>query len=181
MLPCLLYTSYMGQIAYQNSGTQVRLLGFGGKERTYMAWDYASKEDMEKYGRRYNPCGEYIDDQGNRAYYPDQYDNFVQHHLQLLIYQRLAERWHLNVAGHYTRGDGYYNQLKTNRKLVEYGLAPFTSPDGELVKRSDLCLLYTSSHHGILCVEVELAEFLAVEMVGAVETLHLAGKLGFEQ
>lgn len=130
--------SYMGQIAYQNSGTQVRLLGFGGKERTYMAWDYASKEDMEKYGRRYNPCGEYIDDQGNRAYYPDQYDNFVQHHLQLLIYQRLAERWHLNVAGHYTRGDGYYNQLKTNRKLVEYGLTPFTSPDGELVKRSDL-------------------------------------------
>lgn len=47
--------SYFGQAAYQNYGTSVRLLAFGGKERTYMAWDYASKEQMEKYGRRYNP------------------------------------------------------------------------------------------------------------------------------
>lgn len=53
--------SYFGQAAYQNYGTSVRLLAFGGKERTYMAWDYASKEQMEKYGRRYNPCGEYTD------------------------------------------------------------------------------------------------------------------------
>ena len=44
--------SYMGQIAYQNSGTQVRLLGFGGKERTYMAWDYASKRG---YGEIWPP------------------------------------------------------------------------------------------------------------------------------
>ena len=51
--------SYLGQVAYSNAGTSLRLLAFGGKEETYMAWDYASREDMEKYGRRYNPCGEY--------------------------------------------------------------------------------------------------------------------------
>ena len=49
--------SYFGQVAYQGYNTSVRLVAFGGKERTYMAWDYASKEQMEEFGRRYNPCG----------------------------------------------------------------------------------------------------------------------------
>lgn len=111
--------SYMGQLAYTGDATTVRLLAFGGKERTYMAWDYASKEDMEKYGRRYNPCGQYTADDGSIAYYPDQYDNFVQHHLQLLVGQTLSRDWRLNVALHYTKGDGYYNQYKTNRTLAE--------------------------------------------------------------
>ncbi|MDE6164502.1 MAG: TonB-dependent receptor plug domain-containing protein, partial [Muribaculaceae bacterium] len=62
--------SYFGQVAYENGGTRIRLLSFGGKEKTYMAWDYASVEEMEKYGRRYNPCGKYTDSDGNTAYYP---------------------------------------------------------------------------------------------------------------
>lgn len=130
--------SYMGQLAYQNGGTNLRLLAFGGKEQTYMAWDYASKEDMEIYGRRYNPCGEYTASDGSTAFYPDQTDNFVQHHFQLLLGQTLGRDWHLNVALHYTKGDGYYNQLKTKRTLVEYGLEPFYDADGTLVKKSDL-------------------------------------------
>lgn len=130
--------SYLGQIAYQNRGTDLRLLAFGGKEQTYMAWDYASKEEMEEYGRRYNPCGEYTASDGSVAYYPDQTDNFVQHHLQLLLGQAIGSDWHLNVALHYTKGDGYYNQLKTRRTLVEYGLEPFYNAEGELVKKSDL-------------------------------------------
>ena len=133
--------SYMGQLAYANDGTNIRLLAFGGKEQTYMAWDYASKEDMEKYGRRYNPCGEYTDSEGNRAYYPDQFDHFVQHHIQLIGSQRLARDWNLHVALHYTKGDGYYNQYKTRRTLVEYGLEPFEDAEGNLVEKSDLVRL----------------------------------------
>ena len=85
--------SYFAQAAYKSYSTQVRLLAFGGKEKTYMAWDYASKEQMEEFGRRYNPCGEYTDSEGNRAYYPDQYDNFIQHHFQLLLNQRLSDNF----------------------------------------------------------------------------------------
>ncbi len=48
--------SYFGQAAWRSDGTILRLLSFGGKERTYMAWDYASLEDMELYGRLYNLC-----------------------------------------------------------------------------------------------------------------------------
>ena len=92
--------SYFGQAAYRNHGTLVRLIAFGGKEETYMAWDYASKEDMEKYGRRYNPCGEYTDSEGNRAYYRDQKDFFTQHHFQLHLSQTLGDYWRMSAALH---------------------------------------------------------------------------------
>lgn len=133
--------SYMGQIAYRADNTSVRLLAFGGKERTYMAWDYATREEMEKYGRRYNPCGRYTDSDGNVAFYSDQCDNFTQHHIQLLLNSTVAHNLTLNAALHYTKGDGYYDQYKTGRTLEEYGLTPFVGPDGKLVEKSDLIRL----------------------------------------
>ena len=39
----------------------------------------------------------------------------------------------------------------------------------------------TGCNHGILCIEVELARFAAVEMILGFETLYFAGELGFEQ
>lgn len=133
--------SYMGQVAYRDSETSLRLLAFGGKEQTYMAWDYASKEDMEKYGRRYNPCGQYTAADGSIAYYKDQCDNFVQHHFQLLFTRSFGRYTTLNAALHYTKGDGYYDQYKTKRTLAEYGLDSFVGADGELVEKSDLIRL----------------------------------------
>lgn len=133
--------SYMGQLAYRSDNTTLRLLAFGGKERTYMAWDYASKEDMEKYGRRYNPCGEYTASDGKTAYYKDQCDNFTQHHVQLLLNQYIGRYVTLNATLHYTKGDGYYDQYKTNRTLEEYGLAPYYDAEGNKIKKSDLIRL----------------------------------------
>lgn len=133
--------SYFTQAAYQNKGTMLRLIVFGGKEETYMAWDYASKDDMAKYGRRYNPCGEYTDSEGNRAYYKDQKDNYTQHHFQLHLSQILNDKWRMNAALHYTDDLGYYNQYKTRRNLAEYGLDNFTNAEGETVSKSDLVRL----------------------------------------
>ena len=132
---------YLGQLAYRGDDMSLRLLMFGGKERTYMAWDYASKEEMEMYGRRYNPCGKYTASDGTTAYYADQCDNFTQHHSQLLFYKGLGENFRLNATLHYTKGDGYYDQYKTNRTLSEYGLLPYTDSDGNVVKKSDLIRL----------------------------------------
>lgn len=139
--------SYFGQAAFQNYNTSVRLLSFGGKEKTYMAWDYATKEEMEKYGRRYNPCGEYTDNAGNRAYYPDQYDNYVQHHFQLLLSQRLGSYFHLNAALHYTKDDGYYDQYKVWKSLADYGLEPYYDAEGNRVKKSDIIRLKNNDNH----------------------------------
>lgn len=133
--------SYMGQLAWRDHSTSVRLLAFGGRERTYMAWDYATKEEMEKYGRRYNPCGKYTAANGETAFYPDQCDNFTQHHFQLLFNRNIAGTFTLSATLHYTKGDGYYDQYKTSRTLEEYGLHPFTGTDGELVEKSDLIRL----------------------------------------
>lgn len=130
--------SYMGQLAWMGHGSSVRLLAFGGKERTYMAWEYASREDMKKYGRRYNPCGQYTDSAGQIAYYPDQYDNFAQHHLQLIGAHTFNDHLRMNVSLHYTKGDGYYEQYKTRRTLTDYGLKPFVDSVGNTVKKSDL-------------------------------------------
>ena len=90
---------------------------FNGTEETYHAWDYATKADMAEKGRTYNPCGKYKDDQGNTAYYRNQTDNYHQQHYQLLWNQRLTGQFDLNVALHYTRGDGYYEQYKKDQAL----------------------------------------------------------------
>lgn len=133
--------SYFGQVGFRTDNTSVRFLAFGGKEETYMAWDYASKEQIAEFGRRYNPCGEYVGADGKVAYYPDQKDYFAQHHFQLHFGQLIGEYWQLNAALFFTKGDGHYDQYKKKRTLVEYGLTPFVGPDGEKVKKSDLIRL----------------------------------------
>lgn len=133
--------SYFTQAAYRDVDTQLRFLVFGGKEKTYMAWDYASLEEMVKYGRRYNPCGKYTDKDGNTAYYADQNDNYIQHHFQALLSRHLGDYFSLNAALHYTKDNGYYDQYKTNRTLVEYGLTPFIDASGTEIKKSDLIRL----------------------------------------
>ncbi|MDE6226525.1 MAG: TonB-dependent receptor [Muribaculaceae bacterium] len=139
--------SYFTQGAYRNENTMVRLLVFGGKEKTYMAWDYASKEEMEEYGRRYNPCGKYVDNDGKIAYYKDQNDNYVQHHFQLLLSQHIGDYFNLAAALHYTHDNGYYDQYKQNRTLVEYGLMPYKNDNGEIIKKSDLIRLKNNVNH----------------------------------
>ena len=112
--------SYFLQAGYYGAHTVVKLLTFNGKEKTRMAWDYASRADMERYGRTYNPSGQYIDNNGNIAYYKNQTDNYHQQHYQLLWNQWLSTKWNCNVTLHYTHGDGYYEQYKTDQKLYKY-------------------------------------------------------------
>lgn len=131
-------SSYYLQGGYFTENTSFKLITFAGKEKTYHAWDYASKEDMEKYGRSYNPCGiMYEDANGNMQYYADQTDNYLQKNYQLLFNHTFSTHWNLNVALHYTKGDGYYEEYKTDRWFVEYGLKPFIL-DGKEISQSDL-------------------------------------------
>ena len=99
--------SYFLQGGYFSDKTVVKLITFNGKEKTYMAWDYASREQLETLGRTYNPSGMYTDDKGNTAYYKNQTDNYHQQHYQLLWNQYVSKDWTMNAALHYTRGDGY--------------------------------------------------------------------------
>ena len=130
--------SYYLQGAYYGDHTSIKLISFAGKERTYHAWNYASKEEMEQYGRQYNSCGYiYTDENGQMHFYDDQIDNYVQKNYQLLFNHQFSSAWNLNLGLHYTKGDGYYQEYKDGRSLVEYGLNPFVL-DGEEVAWSDL-------------------------------------------
>lgn len=129
--------SYFAQAGYYSDNTTLRLIAYGGTEKTYHAWDYASKDDMKEYGRRYNPCGIYEDENGNIKFYDNQTDNYIQHNFQLHWSQILNADWRLNMALHYTKGDGYYEQYKTERTLCEYGLENFIV-DGNETDESDL-------------------------------------------
>ncbi|PZW43923.1 iron complex outermembrane receptor protein [Mesonia algae] len=128
--------SYFLQGAYVNNNTLVKALAFGGKERTYQAW-YGIDGDQLKEDRKYNPAGEYTDENGNVKYYDNQTDNYQQDHYQLLWDQKYDRNWSSNVGLHYTYGRGYYEEYQEDAVLGEYGLPDFTA-NGEDVTTSDL-------------------------------------------
>lgn len=133
--------SYFLQAGYFSDNTIVKFITFNGFERTYHAWDYATREQMDTYGRRYNPSGKYTDDDGNTAFYKNQLDDYQQQHYQLYWTQHLPKNLIWNMALHYTYGKGYYETYKTNRKLYEYNL------QNPIASRSDLVRKKNSGAH----------------------------------
>ncbi len=115
--------SYYVQAGYYAGSTSVKFVTFGGKERTYHAWNYPSKEETAEFGRSYNSCGYmYTDASGRRHYYDDQTDNYFQHHYQLLFSHQFNGHWTMNAAAHYTKGDGYYQEYILSADLATYKL-----------------------------------------------------------
>lgn len=132
--------SYFLQGGYFGDNTVVKFITFNGIEETYHAWNYASKYAQSVYGRRYNPCGYmYTDDKGKDHYYDNQTDNYHQQHYQLIWNQTVNRFWNFNVALHYTKGQGYYNEYKGDRILFEYELDNAqTWAESDLVRQKKL-------------------------------------------
>ncbi|NEM99514.1 TonB-dependent receptor [Pontibacter burrus] len=121
---------------YYGDKTMLKFVTFSGKEKTYQAWDGVPEELLET-NRTYNGIGSYTDENGNERFYDNETDNYQQDHYQLHFAQDLLPRLNLGGALHLTRGRGYYEQYKENRKLSNYGLAPVIIGD-ETITRSDL-------------------------------------------
>ena len=139
--------SYYIQGAYYGDNSTLRLITFTGKEETYHAWNYATKEEMLQYGRRYNSCGYmFTDEAGTAHYYDNQTDNYIQQNWQLLFDHSFNNALSMNVGLHYTKGDGYYQEYKSNRTLAEYALQPYIT-DGNEVKKSDLVRRKAMDNH----------------------------------
>jgi iron complex outermembrane receptor protein len=115
----------------------VKFLTFNGSEETYHAWNYASKYEQSLYGRRYNSCGEYYDEEGNTHYYKNQTDNYHQQNYQLIWDQYLTNYWSLSTALHYTKGHGYYEEYKVNKNYVDYGLSD-TKLKSDLIRQKKM-------------------------------------------
>ena len=129
--------SYFLQASYVGKTTFIKALVFGGTEKTYQSWNGLEDPEKLKNDRTYNTAGEYTDDQGNTRFYNNETDNYNQDHYQLHWNEKISEHWSTNLAFHYTKGKGYYENYKKNQNLEDYGLQPVTS-NGETITATDL-------------------------------------------
>lgn len=123
--------SFYTSAAYISKNTAIRLNVFSGKEKTYQAWNGVPQDSLKTH-RTYNSAGERSDG----TYYDNETDNYQQDHYQLFLNQALSTKLNFNVALHYTKGRGYYEQYKEQQAFADYGItdpvingAPVTSTD----------------------------------------------------
>ena len=128
--------SYFLQGAFRDENTLVKALLFGGHEITYQAYFGIDAETLAT-DRRFNPAGQYTDEDGETQFYENEVDNYKQDHFQLHWNQVLGQGWNSNIALHYTRGRGYFEQFREDDDFETYGFEPITV-NGELVSQTDL-------------------------------------------
>jgi iron complex outermembrane receptor protein len=121
---------------FRKAGSMVKANIILGDEHTGIGWWGVPKEMLD-LNRRYNPAGEYYDDNGNILYYDNESDNYIQNHYQLIHSLKLNDNMTLNSAIHYTKGKGYYEEYKDDREFEDYGLLPVTIGGTEITE-SDL-------------------------------------------
>lgn len=110
--------SYFLQGTYVGKTTLIKALVFGGVERTYQSWNGVDAMTLEA-DRTYNSVGEKFDNNGVfEGFYNDQVDNYNQDHYQLHWNEKISERWSTNLAFHYTKGKGYYEEFVDDWKYT---------------------------------------------------------------
>ena len=101
--------SYFLQGSYKMGGTAVKVLTFGGHEKTYQSWYGVTKEQI-KENRRQNPYT-----------YENEIDNYKQDHYQLHWNQKVNQKWSTNLGLNYTYGRGYFEQYREDDSVETYG------------------------------------------------------------
>ena len=110
-----------------NTDKQILKLSYiRGEQVTGITWVGISPDEMEKYGRKYNPAGKYKDDAGNTHYYDNETDNYLSNILQLMLTRELSDNWFLNSSLSYNNGYGYYENYRAKNEFSSFGLKPQT-------------------------------------------------------
>lgn len=128
--------SYNFTALFEEGKTKLRLMAFGGKEKTYQAWNGISRE-MWETNPRFNISGALTDTHGNiTGFYDNETDNYRQNHYQLLWEQKFNDRWNLETTFHYTKGKGYYENYKQRSSFSKYHL-PDIIEGGQTITKTD--------------------------------------------
>ncbi|MBK0401493.1 TonB-dependent receptor [Adhaeribacter sp. BT258] len=117
--------SYYVAAGYHGKTGSLKFVTFSGVEKTYQAWN-GIPQDSLKTNRTYNSLT-----------YENETDNYQQDHYQLHYSKNFGSRFDFGGAFHFTRGRGYYEQYKDDRKLSNYGIEPLVLGD-TTIKRTDL-------------------------------------------
>ncbi|OUJ75640.1 TonB-dependent receptor [Hymenobacter crusticola] len=142
--------SYYFSAGYQAKNTLLKFITFSGREKTYQAWNGVPEPAIT--GNR-ALLQNYIDNgelseadaarvlQEGRRYsyytYDNQTDNYQQNHYQLHLSQGLGQDWNIGAALHLTRGFGYYENYRANRRFSDYNLANVII-GGDTITRTNL-------------------------------------------
>ncbi|NNC70342.1 MAG: TonB-dependent receptor, partial [Flavobacteriaceae bacterium] len=100
--------SYFLQASYITNNTLIKVLTFGGKEKTYQSWFGLTAEQLEE-DRRQNPYT-----------YENETDNYEQNHYQLHWNQRFNDNWSTNIALNYTKGEGFFEQFRPEESAEDF-------------------------------------------------------------
>ena len=110
---------------YYAKNSFIRLNVFSGQEQTYQAWN-GVPEDILPTNRTYNSFT-----------YDNQTDNYQQDNYQLISSFGLSKNWRLNASLFYTKGKGYYEELKPNDAFSKYNLPDVIIGDST-IRRTDI-------------------------------------------
>lgn len=128
--------SYFLQGTYVGTTTLIKALAFGGNEKTYQSWNGIDGETLLT-NRTFNSAGIFTDEAGRTRFYDNETDNYQQDHYQLHWNEKLAANWNTNLAFHYTKGKGYYENYKEDADFSSYGLTPIAI-NGTSINMTDL-------------------------------------------
>lgn len=99
------------QGTYFDNNSTLKGIIFSGNERTYQAWNGVPLIYLDS-NRTFNSYT-----------YENEVDNYAQTHYQLHYSKNLNKKTTLNIAGHFTHGEGYYEQEKLDQNLLDYNLS----------------------------------------------------------
>jgi iron complex outermembrane receptor protein len=128
--------SYYLSGAYYGKKSIIKFITFSGLEETYQAWNgipesrlKGDKAGMEDYILRNGLSTEdalQLLNSDSRTYnqftYRNQVDHYQQNYYQLLLSRQFSTNWNANLAFHYTKGYGYYEEFKRGQSFSSYGL-----------------------------------------------------------
>ena len=131
--------SYFLQGTYVGTTTLIKALAFGGNEKTYQSWNGIDGETMLT-NKTFNSAGIFTDEAGQTRFYDNETDNYQQDHYQLHWNEKLAANWSTNLAFHYTKGKGYYENYKEDGDVANYGLSLIsgTTTNSSAINTTDL-------------------------------------------
>lgn len=128
--------SYYLSAAYYGKKDILKFITFTGVEETYQAWygipESRLKGDIE--GMNTYVYNNWLDSEethnllssNSRTYNPYTYENQVDHYTQsyyqLHYSHEFGKNWNANIALHYTKGLGYYEEYKKSQSFASYGL-----------------------------------------------------------
>ncbi|MGJ8683147.1 MAG: TonB-dependent receptor [Nonlabens sp.] len=128
--------SYFLQGSYVDKNTLLKAVTFGGNNVTYQSW-FGIDGTTLRDNRRFNPAGQYEDENGNTQFYDNEVDDYRQDHYQLHWNQKCNGNWSTNVGLNYTYGRGFFEQFREDDDFATYGFDELVV-DGQTVNTTDL-------------------------------------------